>query len=187
MELSKESWLVFYKHAARTGLQASSHANPKAAGMRRDFFYTFSNYGTYDQLTDDGLTQWHPAFLEMGSTTDECADRIGFPTFFGQPVAEHGVRDRCLRPVVELTVGDLLDFDDVVTHIGLDGTDDLAGFRAKHCGLDLRTQRRPVDHTHRTAGFFGSLVDRMVAREGREVLVGSDSSAGSRHEIAGYG
>jgi hypothetical protein len=31
------------------------------------YFYDFSNYGSYDQLTDDGLTQWHPAFLELGA------------------------------------------------------------------------------------------------------------------------
>jgi len=51
------------------------HANPRAAGVRQGYFYDFSNYGSYDQLTDDGLTQWHPAFLELGSTLDECAAR----------------------------------------------------------------------------------------------------------------
>jgi putative transposase len=49
------------------------HANPKAANMQSGFFYDFSNYGTYDRLTDDGLTQWHPAFLSLGKTLDECA------------------------------------------------------------------------------------------------------------------
>lgn len=49
------------------------HANPKAAGMRQNFFYDFSNYGSYEQLTDDGITQWHPAFLELGNSLDECA------------------------------------------------------------------------------------------------------------------
>jgi putative transposase len=43
--------------------------------MRRSFFYDFSNYGTYDQLTNDGLTQWHPAFLQLGKTLDECAKK----------------------------------------------------------------------------------------------------------------
>ena len=33
-----------------------------------------SNYGTYDRLTDDGLTQWHPAFLAMGTTLERCAE-----------------------------------------------------------------------------------------------------------------
>jgi len=57
------------------------HANPKATGMRKGFFYTFSNYGTYDQLTDDGLTQWHPAFFSMGNSLDECADRYQIASF----------------------------------------------------------------------------------------------------------
>lgn len=49
------------------------HANPKAAGMQRGFFYDFSNYGSYERLTNDGLTQWHPAFLTMGATLELCA------------------------------------------------------------------------------------------------------------------
>jgi len=49
------------------------HGNPKAAKMRSGFFYEFSNYGSYDQLTDDGLTQWHPAFLQLGSSLSDCA------------------------------------------------------------------------------------------------------------------
>jgi putative transposase len=49
------------------------HANPKSARMQSGFFYDFSNYGTHERLTDDGLTQWHPAFLKLGKTLDECA------------------------------------------------------------------------------------------------------------------
>ncbi|MEM6839014.1 MAG: transposase [Cyanobacteria bacterium P01_C01_bin.120] len=48
------------------------HANPKAANMQPGFFYDFSNYGIYDRLTQDGLTQWHPAFLTLGATLDLC-------------------------------------------------------------------------------------------------------------------
>ncbi|MGF1459348.1 MAG: transposase [Leptolyngbyaceae cyanobacterium] len=48
------------------------HANPKAANMQPGFFYDFSNYGTYDRLTQDGLTQWHPAFLMLGTTLNLC-------------------------------------------------------------------------------------------------------------------
>jgi|GEM_PF-2495731 len=51
------------------------HANPKAAGMQQGFFYDFSNYGTHDRLTDDGLTKWHPAFLSLGKSLEECAAR----------------------------------------------------------------------------------------------------------------
>ncbi len=50
------------------------HANPKAANMQQGFFYDFSNYGTYDRLSEDGLTQWHPAFLALGKTLDLCAE-----------------------------------------------------------------------------------------------------------------
>lgn len=51
------------------------HGNPKAAKMRYGFFYDFSNYGSYERLTDDGLTQWHPAFLRLGSSLEECAKK----------------------------------------------------------------------------------------------------------------
>jgi putative transposase len=49
------------------------HANPKAAGIQQGFFYDYSNYGSYDRLTNDGITQWHPAFLALGATLDICA------------------------------------------------------------------------------------------------------------------
>lgn len=49
------------------------HVNSKVARMQQGFFYDFSNYGTYDRLTDDGITQWHPAFLSLGKRLDECA------------------------------------------------------------------------------------------------------------------
>ncbi|WP_375511781.1 transposase [uncultured Nostoc sp.] len=51
------------------------HANPKTARMQQGFFYDFSNYGMHDKLTDDGLTQWHPAFLSLGRTLEECANK----------------------------------------------------------------------------------------------------------------
>ncbi len=49
------------------------HGNPKAAAMQQGFFYDFSNYGSYARLTQDGLTQWHPAFLALGTTLELCA------------------------------------------------------------------------------------------------------------------
>ncbi|MGA7934950.1 MAG: transposase [Kovacikia sp.] len=49
------------------------HGNPKAANMQQGWFYDFSNYGTYDRLTDDGISQWHPAFLALGATLEICA------------------------------------------------------------------------------------------------------------------
>ena len=39
------------------------------------YLYDFSNYGTYDRLTSDGLTQWHPAFLRLGKSLEECAKK----------------------------------------------------------------------------------------------------------------
>ena len=49
------------------------HANPKAANMQQGWFYDFSNYGSYDRLTNDGISQWHPAFLALGETLEICA------------------------------------------------------------------------------------------------------------------
>jgi putative transposase len=51
------------------------HANPKASGMQHGFFYDFSNYGIHERLGDDGLTEWHPAFLSLGDSLDECAKK----------------------------------------------------------------------------------------------------------------
>ena len=48
------------------------HANPKAANIQQGWFYDFSNYGIYDHLSEDGITQWHPAFLALGTTLDIC-------------------------------------------------------------------------------------------------------------------
>ena len=41
--------------------------------MQQGWFYDFSNYGVYERLTNDGMTQWHPAFLNLGNTLEECA------------------------------------------------------------------------------------------------------------------
>jgi len=49
------------------------HANPKAAGMQTGFFYDFSNYGCYERLSNDGISQWHPAFLSLAASLEECA------------------------------------------------------------------------------------------------------------------
>jgi hypothetical protein len=43
--------------------------------MQQGFFYDFSNYGIHDRLSDDGITQWHPAFLSLGKTLEECAQK----------------------------------------------------------------------------------------------------------------
>lgn len=66
------------------------HANPKTAGAAGGMFYDFSNYGTYDRLSDDGLTQWHPSFLALGQNLEECAQKYrGFcRRYKPQPKAE---------------------------------------------------------------------------------------------------
>ncbi len=48
------------------------HGNPKSARIRRGFWYGWSNYGSYDRLSLDGLTEWHPAFLRIASTLSGC-------------------------------------------------------------------------------------------------------------------
>lgn len=49
------------------------HGNPKAARLQPGWFWDFSNYGSYDRLTNDGITEWHPAFLSLGATLEHCA------------------------------------------------------------------------------------------------------------------
>ena len=51
------------------------HANPKAAGVRKGFHDPYSNYGHYEGLAGDGLSEWHPAFLQLAPTLEGCARR----------------------------------------------------------------------------------------------------------------
>ena len=53
------------------------HANPKAAGVRKGFHDPYSNYGHYGRLAGDGLSEWHPAFLQLAPTLEGCARRYG--------------------------------------------------------------------------------------------------------------
>ena len=53
------------------------HANPKAAGVRKGFYDPYSNYGHYSRLETDGITQWHPAFLQLAPTLTGCSKRYG--------------------------------------------------------------------------------------------------------------
>ncbi|MEM9213026.1 MAG: transposase [Cyanobacteria bacterium P01_F01_bin.150] len=50
------------------------HANPKTAKMQHGFFYDFSNYGSHERMTNDGITQWHSAFLSLGESLEDCAE-----------------------------------------------------------------------------------------------------------------
>jgi putative transposase len=66
------------------------HANPKAAGMQRGVFYDFSNYGSYERLTNDGVTQWHPAFMALAAGLEACAQayRLFCERYKAQPKSE---------------------------------------------------------------------------------------------------
>ncbi len=48
---------------------------PEPLASRPVFFYRYSNYASYARLSEDGLTQWHPAFLTLADTLDECSAR----------------------------------------------------------------------------------------------------------------
>ena len=52
-----------------------THGNPMAVDLSGGFVYPFSNYGTYENLRDDGLTRWHGLFLRLGLSLEECAIR----------------------------------------------------------------------------------------------------------------
>jgi len=41
------------------------YANPKAAGIMKGFYDLYSNYGHYSRLDCDGITHWHPSFLQL--------------------------------------------------------------------------------------------------------------------------
>lgn len=51
------------------------HANQKAAGVRKGFQDPYRNYGHYAGLAGDGLSEWHPAFLQLAPTLEGCARR----------------------------------------------------------------------------------------------------------------
>ena len=51
------------------------HANPKAAGVRKGFYDPYSNYGHYGRLECDGISEWHPSFLQMAPTLTGCSKR----------------------------------------------------------------------------------------------------------------
>ena len=45
--------------------------------MRKGFHDPYSNYGHYEGLAGDGLSEWHPAFLQLAPTLEGCARRYG--------------------------------------------------------------------------------------------------------------
>ena len=51
------------------------HANPKATGVRQGFYDPYSNYGHYGRLACDGISKWHPSFLQLASSLKGCSRR----------------------------------------------------------------------------------------------------------------
>jgi putative transposase len=51
------------------------HANRKAARVRKDFHDPFSNYGRCFRPKVDGITEWHPSFLQLAPTLNGCSKR----------------------------------------------------------------------------------------------------------------
>ena len=51
------------------------HANPKAAGVRKGFYDPYSNYGHYGRLACDGISEWHPSFLQLAASLKGCSRR----------------------------------------------------------------------------------------------------------------
>ena len=54
------------------------HANPKSAGIRKSFFDQYTNFGYYQRLLDDGISEWHPAFLKLATTLEKCSKTYYF-------------------------------------------------------------------------------------------------------------
>ena len=48
---------------------------PKAAGVRKGFYDPYSNYGHYVRLQSDGISEWHPSFLQLASSLKGCSRR----------------------------------------------------------------------------------------------------------------
>ena len=50
-------------------------ATPMAAGIRKGFYDPYSNYWHYNRLECDGISEWHPSFLQMALTIKGCCKR----------------------------------------------------------------------------------------------------------------
>jgi putative transposase len=48
-------------------------ATPKPQKYVPVFFMSSATMAAMTNLTDDGLTQWHPAFLQLGNNLEDCA------------------------------------------------------------------------------------------------------------------
>ena len=66
---------LHHQHWARTRSVLNIHVNPKAAGVRQGFYDPYSNYGHYGRLACDGISEWHPSFLQLESSLKGCSRR----------------------------------------------------------------------------------------------------------------
>ena len=78
-------------------LRCNSRAFLIARGVRRDlllpvlrkgFHDPYSNYGHYEGLVGDGLSEWHPAFLQLAPTLEGCARRYAHYCLHYRPQAK---------------------------------------------------------------------------------------------------
>ena len=76
-------WISWYSAMALNRLsgrcghfwETRYYANPMAAGIRKWFYDPYSNYGHYSRLECDGISEWHPSFLQMATTLKGCSKR----------------------------------------------------------------------------------------------------------------
>jgi REP element-mobilizing transposase RayT len=73
-------WISWYSAMALNHLSVRYsfryiHANPMAAEIRKGFYDPYSNYGHYSRLECDGISEWHPSFLQMAITLKGCSKR----------------------------------------------------------------------------------------------------------------
>jgi putative transposase len=46
--------------------------------VRKGFYDPYSNYGHYSRLEADGLSDWHPSFLQLAPTLTGCSKRYKY-------------------------------------------------------------------------------------------------------------
>ena len=54
------------------------HANPKAAVIRKGFYDFYLKDGHYGRLECDGISEWHPSFLQLASSLKGCSKRYAW-------------------------------------------------------------------------------------------------------------
>ena len=73
-------WISWYSAIALTRLSRRfslrhTHANSMAAGIRRGFMTPIATTGNCSRLDADGISEWHPSFLQLAATLKGCSKR----------------------------------------------------------------------------------------------------------------